>query len=409
LKILISNPSIQYTRNTVKALLQNGHDVRFATAYWYRDSNVLIRLIRLLFKDLNKSLQRNSDPLIPNDLVLTKWYGVLFHFFIRFTSYGVEQISYWEDRLQDGWVSNFVKNWKPALIIGYEKSCLHTFEAGKLIGAAIWLDHSQVHPNLIESLRYKFSFFHDITGNTKLFKKITILKKQEYELADTISCLSVFASNTLKDATVAKEKLFVNPIGFDNTIFFPAETVKFTYNAPLQFIYAGIITQRKGIHLLLECFASIAPNLAALTLVGPSGDASPLMNKYLERKNINYIPYLNHQELANEFRKADVFVFPSILDSWAAVVLEAMACGLPVIVTNHTGASQIIADSNGFVIPAGDEEALKNTIKYFIQFPKHIRTMGQNAYKTSLDFSWERYNQALIYRVNKIEEIRNHV
>ncbi|MHA4858181.1 glycosyltransferase, partial [Enterococcus faecium] len=88
---------------------------------------------------------------------------------------------------------------------------------------------------------------------------------------------------------------------------------------------AGIITKRKGIHLLLEVISNFHSSDVELILVGPKGDASDFLQKYQSFTHITYYEAMPQNQLADFFRNADVFVFPSFLDSWAAVVPEAMA------------------------------------------------------------------------------------
>ncbi len=407
MKILLSNPSIQYSKHTFKSLHHAGHEVLFATAYWYRPERLIEKLVG--FTSLDSYIKRYSDKSIPTQSVQTRIWATFFHFFIKFMPFDVEQKSYWEDRLHDKWVARLVKKWKPDLIIGYEKSSLKSFIAADAIGAIKWLDLAQVHPNTIASLREKLPFFKLITGSNQLFDTIRSLKEKEYEQANTITCLSQFAANTLNEAGINSNKIFINPLGFDESIFYENSQNGNDQKIPVHFIYTGIITKRKGVELLLETFASIPNELAKLTLIGPAGDATSTLNKFLDNDNILYQPYLNQQELAKALRSADVFVFPSYLDSWAAVVLEAMASGLPVIVTNYTGAAQLVNVKNGIVIPAGNQEALLNAMLNFIQFPNLISVMGRSAAAIAKENTWEKYTASLIKEINKLVINNNHV
>jgi len=399
MKILVSNPSLQYTRNTVKALLSGGHDVIFATAYWYQPNRLFEKIIAFLFPSFNNKLLRYTDKNIPATSVRTSFLGTLFHFINKLLPLSVEQKSFWEDRIHDKWVSKFVHQLKPELVIGYEKSCYNTFISAETIGARKWLDLSQVHPDFIKHLRNKYEFFLSMTGSENLFNKISFLKKKEYQLADKIFCLSGFAANTLQDAGVSAKKITVNPLGFSPQIFFPNVNQPKHINGPLKIIYAGIITKRKGVDLLLDVCSSFSEKDIQLTLIGPSGDAIDSINLFSNKKNIRYIPFMTQTDLANEFRNADLFVFPSYLDSWAAVVPEAMACGLPVIVTDNTGAAQIVTQKNGMVIPTGNKAALLIAIQFFLDHPEETLHMGINAANTVSNNSWITYEKELLSHV----------
>ncbi|KAF0242835.1 MAG: glycosyltransferase family 4 protein [Sediminibacterium sp.] len=407
MRVLVSNPSLQYTRNTVKALLTQGHEVVFATAYWYKKNRFLERIISKT--PFNKYLFRYSDAAIPDSIVLTNYWSIFLHFFLKFLPIGVEQKSYWEDLAHDRWVAQYVKKHQPQLTIGYEKSCLQTFQVLDQLSLVKWLDLSQVHPTFIQELRNKYSFFKSITGSDSLFKEINNRKQQEYELSNKIYCLSNFAANTLRSEKIPNEKIGVNPLGYNSKIFFADTNSHAVEKKPIQLVYAGIITKRKGIHLLLQLMDLYNEDQVELTLIGPAGDASSLLNEYLHKTNINYISFLSHEALADQFKQADLFVFPSYLDSWAVVVLEAMACGLPVIVTENTGAAQIVTDLNGKIIPIDNLQALKTALDYFIQYPDARLQMGKNASTTAVAHTWQNYNDTLNTMVSKLEQSVNYV
>lgn len=395
MKILVSNPSLQYTRNTVKALQAGGHQVYFATAYWFHPNRWFEKKISMLFPALFKSLQPKSDSEIPTDKVITKFSALFLQFFNRLLKRSVEYSSYREDRFHDNWVSEWVVKNKPDLIIGCEKSCLTSFTTAKKYGAFTCLDLAQVHPNFIRNLRQQHDFFNNITGSESLFNTISQHKLNEYQLADKIFCLSDFAKNTLTQYGLDSHKILVNSLGFNPQIFYPNATKTINAAEPLKLIYAGIITKRKGIHILLEALAFFPVNSIQLTLIGPAGDASDLLAAYNGAVPIQYIPACSQLELANHFRIADIFVFPSFLDSWAAVVAEAMAAGLPIITTSSTGASAMVNKHCGFVIEPGNKVELKNAIQFFIDHKSEIPSMGNNAVQQIAPYTWKRYNQEL--------------
>ena len=399
MKILVSNPSLQYTRNTVKALLSGGHEVVYATAYWYQPNRLFEKICATLFTPFNYKLLRYTDSNIPATSMRTSFLGTFLHFINKMLPLSVEQKSFWEDQIHDKWVSKLIIQLKPELVIGYEKSCYRSFHSAEAIGARKWLDLSQVHPDFIKQLRNKYEFFQSITGSENLFNQISEVKKNEYEVAVTIFCLSDFAANALIDTGIPTKKIIVNSLGFSPQLFFPCKNKSKKNIDSLKIIYAGIITKRKGVDLLLDVCSSFSVNEIQLTLIGPSGDAIHNVNLLSYKKNIQYIPFTSQSELAEEFRNADLFVFPSYLDSWAAVVPEAMACGLPVIVTTNTGAAQLVSAKNGIIIPPGNKEALQNAIQFFLDHPEERIQMGINAANTVSNHSWITYEKELLSHV----------
>ena len=391
MRILVSNPSKQYTPFLIQALLKAGHEVWFATSYWYRSEHRILRWLAKWNQRLATELKKKQDESIPEAIVLTNPWGTLYKFLGRFIIRDVERWSYYEDRIHDRWAKGLVKRMQPAILIGYEKSCKDSFAIAKQLGVHTILDLAQVHTAFIQQLRKETSFFADITGKQSLFERIHTLKQSEYALSDQVICLSNFAEDTMLQQGFSKEKLHIANLGFDPKRFHP----KVTYNKPdiLQLIYVGIVTRRKGIHLLIELMQSIQTLPVHLTVVGPWGDATDILNTQSNYSNITYIPYLHHEALAERLQQSDVFVLPSYLDSWAAVVLEAMACGLPVITTSQTGASEVVGNDAGVVLEVGDVNGLRNAVMGYLNNASLIEQHGRSAVRKVQAYHWGRYFQ----------------
>jgi glycosyltransferase involved in cell wall biosynthesis len=103
----------------------------------------------------------------------------------------------------------------------------------------------------------------------------------------------------------------------------------------------------------------------------------------------------------DEFRRADVFVLPTLCDSFALVHLEAMACGVPVITTPNCGS--VVRDGvDGFVVPIRDAEAIADTIELLLADRALRERMGQNARARAREFTWERYGERLLGALNRL-------
>jgi glycosyltransferase involved in cell wall biosynthesis len=124
--------------------------------------------------------------------------------------------------------------------------------------------------------------------------------------------------------------------GVDLDIFKPQHSERLKSNPPI-FLYVGRIAVEKNIEAFL---ALDLPGSKWVAGVGPA-----LKGVQARYPNVNYLGVLNQHELAQVYASADVFVFPSKTDTFGLVLLEAMACGLPVAAYPVTGPLDVIGDS----------------------------------------------------------------
>jgi glycosyltransferase involved in cell wall biosynthesis len=128
-------------------------------------------------------------------------------------------------------------------------------------------------------------------------------------------------------------------------------------------IYAGSLTVHKGVPLLLDAFRRLPGDDMRLILVG--GPKSRSMRRFLERacaedRRIEVRP---GDPLAH-LRRARLCVHPAYEDGFAYAPAEALACGVPVIVSEDTGMKDLIdGPAHGLVLPTGDRAALSEAIE----------------------------------------------
>ncbi len=179
--------------------------------------------------------------------------------------------------------------------------------------------------------------------------------KREYALADFIYVASDYTRDTFLAEGVPLEKLkswqLQIPSRFKPSLERPTDQI-------FRIIYVGSLTVMKGIPVLMAAFARLPQQQIELTLVG--GWASPGMRRYVQAwlaRNPNIkicsgdpLPYL---------QQADVFVHPTYEDGFAYAPAEALACGVPVIVSEDTGMKSLVREGiNGYVVATGNVDAL---------------------------------------------------
>ena len=205
------------------------------------------------------------------------------------------------------------------------------------------------------------------------------------------------ASNWVKNSYIAngfpEDKIKVIPYGANLDKFkIASRQIKRKFTV----LCVGNISLIKGQLYLLEAWKKLNLPDAELIIVGAmTSSVKGLIEPY--REFFTHYSFIPHHELKEIYNQADLFILPSLNDGFGLVVLEAMACGLPVIVTENTGASDAIEDGdNGFIIPACSPEALMEKIEFFFRNRKLARRMGEASSDIcQKQFTWEVYVEEL--------------
>jgi len=210
---------------------------------------------------------------------------------------------------------------------------------------------------------------------------------EEIRQADAVLVGSTYASDSFVAQGIARSRMRVVPYGVDLQTFNPPAS-----RAPsdrFSVIYAGQLTQRKGLSYLLRGYRKFARHDSRLTLVGSVVGSDQPLHPFADM--VDHVAHQTRPALAEMYRNADVFVFPTLIEGMPLVVLEAMACGLPVIVTAN-GPADIVRDGiEGFIIPERDEDALCDRLERLYREPDLRIAMGRQAAMRAQEFSWKAY------------------
>ena len=128
-------------------------------------------------------------------------------------------------------------------------------------------------------------------------------------------------------------------------------------------LWLGQVNVRKGIHYLMEAARKLEKENIHFDVVGPIGILSDAVAS--APRNVTFHGPVGRDQTANWYRKADLFVLPTLSDGFAITQLEAMAHGLPVITTPCCG--EVVSDGvDGFIVAPRDAEALAKTFLRYL-------------------------------------------
>lgn len=224
-----------------------------------------------------------------------------------------------------------------------------------------------------------------------------------YGEMDYIAVPSTFAKRTFLEQGIPEKKLICVAYGVDLSEFRPAVKTDSIFRV----VFAGGMTLQKGVHYLLQAFAELRLPNAELLLIGSLSDEMKIFFKKYEG-NFRYIGRVSQRELASYYTQSSVFVLNSLQDGFGMVIIQAMACGLPVIATTNTGGPDVIREGvDGFIIPVRDVPALKEKLLYLFEHPEICGEMGLSAEKrVRKGFSWDDYGERIIKEYMRILEER---
>jgi glycosyltransferase involved in cell wall biosynthesis len=222
-------------------------------------------------------------------------------------------------------------------------------------------------------------------------------KRKEMELADLTLVASRYVENTVLEFCPHKE-VARTPYGVDFDFWSPGPTGK--PSGPLRFIYAGNVSVRKGIPLLIEAWSKAALRDAELHLVGSWGLSEG--KKGSLPPGIKWFPPRSSQALRDRYQESHVFVFPSYSDGFGMALLEAMACGLPAIASEASIGPEIITSGCGFITPPGDSDRLVELLRWFDRHRDELPVMGRQARMQAAHSTWSNYRSVLTAAVSKL-------
>ena len=280
------------------------------------------------------------------------------------------------------------------LFVGFSTFSLRTMKEARAQGAVTVLERGSSHrlyqQELVAEEYARFGATHRLLADPRLVDK----ELAEYEAADFISVPSHFAKQSFIERGVPAHKLLQVPYGVDPEHFHATAP----HDEVFRLIHVGGLTLRKGVHYLLRAFHELRLPGAELWLVGQAApEITPFLRQY-GGSAVRMIASQPQNQLHRYYSQATAFCLNSIEEGFGMVVSQAMACGLPIVCTEHTGARDLIRHGvDGLVIPVRDVEKLKESILFLYGDRVAARAMGESARQRVLaEFTWRDYRHRML-------------
>lgn len=204
---------------------------------------------------------------------------------------------------------------------------------------------------------------------------------------------------------VSPSKIHIVYNGVDSEVFYPMSS---TERAVLRFdmgmpendtilLFAGSDLRRKGLKHLIDGLKGLCRHDFTLLIAGSSGDRAidAEINRAGFSRKVRWLGYI--KDMRRLYGVSDLFILPTLYDTFANTVLESMACGTPALTTQSAGACELAGEVAGWLVPeSASAHDIYKALKHFFGLSDGARaSLGEKALAISREYSWENHVKIL--------------
>lgn len=421
-KVIVTHPHQQHSYHLAGALEKKGILFKYITTVYNKPGSFTKKIIPFLKGDLKQRAvnRQTSDISNENVLQICELWGLFILLAMRLTQNDkriMNPLNDFVSKIFQKKVAHYAIKNNVDMVISYDNESSVLFSklkksdkniirvldmsaANKLFLKEVYENDFKECPEFSERLKKERVDLFSKNSNKTIKASESEIKNANYFLVP-----SNFVSESLYYSGIKKNQILYCQYGVDLKNF-PYQKKK-NYCYPLNFVYVGGIKQLKGIGYLLKAFHNIPKNKARLTVVGA-----------INRNDKDILPYINdfestghiiHSKVPNILAEKDIFIFPSLGDSFSLSALEAASCGLPLIVSKNTGMIDGMKNGKeGFIIDVQNTDEIIQKVNYFIDNLDKISRMGAAASEMAKEFTWENYDERVFNQLIKLLENKNN-
>ena len=209
--------------------------------------------------------------------------------------------------------------------------------------------------------------------------------REECSLADAIVVNSEWSREGLMRSGIPSEKLTLIPLAYGASEVgdqkseikqvrsYPA---RFTQDRPMRVLFLGQVNLRKGVARLLQGARNLCDELVEFWIVGPVQIANA--EAATDNARVKWFGPVTREKAAEFYKKADVFILPTLSDGFAITQLEAQAHSLPLIASSRCG-EVVEHNMNGLLLSDPSVEAIESAIRFCLKNPDELARFSQHA------------------------------
>jgi glycosyltransferase involved in cell wall biosynthesis len=254
------------------------------------------------------------------------------------------------------------------VFVGLSGSALRSGRAAHARGAKYVCDRGSTHIRTQDALLREEHARWGVKFDG-IDSRVIDLEEAEYAEADCITVPSTTAWKSFADWGIPAKKV--------RRISYGVNLQRFHASGPpdpdrFDVLFVGAMSLRKGLPYLFEAYAKLQHPRKSLTLVGVLDEAviALLKKRSLWPTDVKLLGSVPQHRLKEVMSRSHVLVLPSIEEGFGLVQAEAMACGCPVIATDHTGAEDLFEDgTEGFIVPIRRADAIAARLQQLADDP----------------------------------------
>ena len=222
-----------------------------------------------------------------------------------------------------------------------------------------------------------------------------VRKEKELALADRITCPSNFVLQSIPKDIRDRTPCQVSPFGSPSVVPSNNLITKRASNNLLKLLFVGSMSQRKGLADLIEAMKLLRSHAVKLSILGQPSQPLEFYRKQLP--DFHYFSPRSNEGVRKIMNMHDILVLPSIVEGRALVQQEALACGLPIIVTPNAGGEDLVEEGiTGSIIPIRSPQKIAESILIFLDNIKSLDELRAECQRKAKEYTWWKYASSIL-------------
>lgn len=278
-------------------------------------------------------------------------------------------------------VHGFIRNLDPDF-------CRKCRERGLLTIGDQMIAPAAIEAKEMESQRLLWPGWEEVTHSANL--RLVKVEEETWQQLDHITCASAYVREGLVACGVASERISILPYPAPERMV--SGSPKARHIGKLRVGFVGSVNLRKGAPVFLEMARRIKGANVEFVMVGPVSVSSTAANTL--RQHVTLTGPVPRSQVGDHLRSFDVFLFPSVCEGSASVVMEALSAGLPVVTTPNSG-TVVRHGVEGFIHAPDDLDGIEASLRLLLEDDTLRDAHAEAARLRAVEYDLAHYGQGL--------------